>query len=361
MPPKRKRATDEGAPEVPKATRSTRSSTRNKAAAEKDVVESRSAGPSEPEIVPEPAPKKQRKAPAKQTSKKTAKATANAKTEVVNRDDAPPAGAQSGDTATSKSTKSAVKAKPPADLSKVEPYTPARATALFAEYADDDDEDVIGPEGFERLCNDANISLEGALPLLLAWQLGATEMAKLKKSEWEKGTGDLRISSLPALSTAVQDLENLLIIGKSPLKPVTQTSTKKNATPTEPYNRARYFQYAADTKKAYSEFYMFLFVLTKPPQSRNIDMETACAFWGVAVAPKYPIINDIISFVTEKGTYKAVTKDLWSMMLEFCQTISPNLENYEADGAWPTLLDDFVSSAKVGKADDAPTDIPADQ
>lgn len=51
-------------------------------------------------------------------------------------------------------------------------------------------------------------------------------------------------------------------------------------------------------------------------------------------------------------------------MLEFCQTTSPNLENYEADGvrvavdsplimctdyflkAWPTLLDDFVATKK---------------
>lgn len=56
-------------------------------------------------------------------------------------------------------------------------------------------------------------------------------------------------------------------------------------------------------------------------------------------------------------------------MLEFCRTVDPNLQDYEADGvrskvlpwsdtmnntnveqyhiqAWPTLLDDFVSSKK---------------
>jgi DCN1-like protein 4/5 len=47
-------------------------------------------------------------------------------------------------------------------------------------------------------------------------------------------------------------------------------------------------------------------------------------------------------------------------MLEFCRTVNPNLDNYEADGvsclellkflvlktrnqAWPTLIDDFVA------------------
>lgn len=99
------------------------------------------------------------------------------------------------DTATSKSTKSATKAK--TDPSKLEPYTPARVSALFAEYADEDDEDVIGPEGFEKLCSDAGISLEGALPLILAWQLSASEMAKVKKAEWEKAMTELRCASWP--------------------------------------------------------------------------------------------------------------------------------------------------------------------
>lgn len=34
----------------------------------------------------------------------------------------------------------------------------------------------------------------------------------------------------------------------------------------------------------------------------------------------------------ETGTYKAANKDLWSMTLEFCETINPNLDNFEADG-----------------------------
>ena len=72
------------------------------------------------------------------------------------------------------------------------PYTPAASTSLFDVYADPDDPTVIGPEGFERLCSDAEVSLEGALPLILAWQMGASEMAKISKQEWAKATADLR-------------------------------------------------------------------------------------------------------------------------------------------------------------------------
>ncbi|KAJ7349120.1 potentiating neddylation domain-containing protein [Mycena albidolilacea] len=79
-------------------------------------------------------------------------------------------------------------------------------------------------------------------------------------------------------------------------------------------------------------------------------METSTALWSVLLVPQYPIISEVLEFITEKGTYKATNKDLWSMMLEFCRTVEPSLQDYEADGAWPTLLDDFVAwkKAKLG-------------
>jgi hypothetical protein len=77
------------------------------------------------------------------------------------------------------------------DGPEVEPYTPNRATALFATYVDEDSS-VIGPEGFERLCSDVDVSLDGALPLILAWLLKASEMAKVTKAEWDEGTTALQ-------------------------------------------------------------------------------------------------------------------------------------------------------------------------
>ena len=82
-------------------------------------------------------------------------------------------------------------AQPPAEL-KVQPYTAQRALALFQNYTDSDDPSVIGPEGFEGLCMDSGIPLEGALPLILAWQVDAKEMAKISKEEWTKGMDTLK-------------------------------------------------------------------------------------------------------------------------------------------------------------------------
>jgi len=221
---------------------------------------------------------------------------------------------------------------------KSETYTPQRALELFRTYTEKDDETVISTEGFEQLCADANIPFDGALPLILAWQMGSKEMGKITKDEWVKGTSSLRISSLSLLSLAVTELEDLLIRGCLPIK----LGSKE-----EDYDRSAYNTYSRDVKVGFQKLYMFSYVLAKPEQSKNMDMETSVALWSVLLAPKYPIMTEVLLFLNDNpDNYKATNKDLWSMMLEFCQTIDPNLQDYEADEAWPTLLDDFVSSKK---------------
>ncbi|KAF8061594.1 Cullin binding-domain-containing protein [Lyophyllum atratum] len=167
---------------------------------------------------------------------------------------------------------------------------------------------------------DAKIPLEGAAPLILSWQLGAKEMGTVTRDEWRKGTESLQISNLYALSLA----------------------SKKEA-----YDKTVYWKYSADKKQSFRKLYTFCFGFAKPEQSRNIEMETATALWSVLLVPQYPLMTEVIEFITSKPTtYKAANKDLWHMMLEFCESVNPNLSDYEGDGAWPTLLDDFVSWKK---------------
>lgn len=86
-------------------------------------------------------------------------------------------------------------AKPPPapkKPTKAEVYSSQRALELFSDYADSDDANVIGPEGFERICTDADMPLDGPRPIIFAWQMGAKDMAKISKDEWIKGTGTLK-------------------------------------------------------------------------------------------------------------------------------------------------------------------------
>lgn len=78
---------------------------------------------------------------------------------------------------------------------KKEPYSVQRAQELFSTYADSDDASVIGPEGFEQLCSDAAIPMDGSCPLILAWLMQAKEMGKISKEEWAHGTSVLKCVS----------------------------------------------------------------------------------------------------------------------------------------------------------------------
>lgn len=89
-------------------------------------------------------------------------------------------------------TKPVAPAKVPLPPVINEPYTSKRSLEIFQSYADSDDTNVIGPEGFEKICSDASIPLDGALPLILAWQLGAKEMGKITANEWRTGTESLK-------------------------------------------------------------------------------------------------------------------------------------------------------------------------
>ncbi|KAF7353674.1 Dicer-like protein 1 [Mycena venus] len=360
MPPKRKRAEDAGE-ETTSSTRATRSSARQSAGSSKDVESASAAisAPAKNASTTKAASKATAKseAPAAKKAKTTAKASAST-TKTNTKKTAPKKSKKAveisdEEPSTSKSIpltdpipsspisplEPAAQPKPKApaptaapvtqaSVSKIEPYSPDRAASLFKKYADEDDPSIIGPEGFSNLCTEAQIPLDGAGPLILAWQLNAKEMGKFTKEEWTKGTETLKISSLSGLAMAVMDLEKLLIQGT----PTAKGSTGKK----EPYDKFSYGKYAADPKAAFQTLYTFCFTLAKPEQSRNIDMETSTAFWSVLLVPQYPIMSEVLEFINEKGTYKATNKDLWSMMLEFCRTVKPTLQDYEADGTMAT-------------------------
>lgn len=100
-------------------------------------------------------------------------------------------------------------------------YSVARVRALFETYRDSDDPNVIGPGGFQQLCTDADISLEGVLPLVLAWQLDAKEMAKFTEKEWLEG--------FRALQCAFQSLLSL-VLNALLLRQSLDTSTASSCT-----------------------------------------------------------------------------------------------------------------------------------
>ena len=67
-----------------------------------------------------------------------------------------------------------------------------RITDFYIPYMDADNPQVMGAEGFERLCSDAGIPMDGSRPLLLAWQLGARELGTFTLEEWTNTLNELQ-------------------------------------------------------------------------------------------------------------------------------------------------------------------------
>lgn len=91
-------------------------------------------------------------------------------------------------------------------------------------------------------------------------------------------------------------------------------------------------------------------------------LETALAFWDLLL-PSSPTFStnggsftqqqlDLWKeYLTETTNNRAVSKDTWSLFLDFTRDIDPEFDTHDVDAAWPSVIDGFVAWAreKLGK------------
>ncbi|KAL4426820.1 hypothetical protein ABPG77_006606 [Micractinium sp. CCAP 211/92] len=184
----------------------------------------------------------------------------------------------------------------------------SKLDALFDAYRDkEDSDDVIGPEGVEKLCKDLKVDPTDRLVLLLAWKMGAQRMGYFSRAEFGAGLSELGATSVAQLRKVLPSL----------------ASEVRHAHALEQFHR-----------------FAFRFCLTEPGQ-KIIDTDTAAQMLAL-VLPGAPFVEAFCEFLTEQKDYKKINADQWNNFLRFSREVRPDLSNVEENPAWPVLLDNFV-------------------
>uniref|UniRef100_A0A3P9HKK6 DCN1-like protein n=1 Tax=Oryzias latipes TaxID=8090 RepID=A0A3P9HKK6_ORYLA len=150
-----------------------------------------------------------------------------------------------------------------------ETFSSKRCLEWFYEYAGCDD--VVGPEGMEKFCEDIGVEPENVVMLVLAWKLDAQSMGYFTLQEWLRGMSSLQCDSTERLRNSLDYLRSVL-----------------------------------NDSTSFKLIYRYAFDFAR------------------------------------QSKYKVINKDQWCNVLEFSRTINLDLSNYDEDGAWPVLLDEFV-------------------
>ncbi|KAJ1341544.1 hypothetical protein BSLG_003968 [Batrachochytrium salamandrivorans] len=199
----------------------------------------------------------------------------------------------------------------------------------FEQYKEIDNPDPsdpprIGPEGMEKLCKDLDISIDGHDILIIAWLLMAERMGYFTLTEWTLGMKKIGAHSPETLKLALNPYRSIL-------KDISQPQ--------------------------FRDLYRFSYEFARSSLQKSIPVEMAIGLWNILLpAATFTIMKSLEEYLCDVGPVKVITRDQWMSLLEFAQTVDPDLAGYDLESAWPVLLDDFVTWSKTRRETDVAVD-----
>ncbi|KAJ9562684.1 hypothetical protein OSB04_007844 [Centaurea solstitialis] len=182
--------------------------------------------------------------------------------------------------------------------------------------------DMIMADGISTLCNDVQVDPQDIVMLVVSWHMKAATMCEFSKQEFVGGLQSLGIDSLEKFRERI---------------PFMRSELKDDRL----YHYHSIFFYLVASEK-FKEIYNFAFGWAKEKGQKSLALDTAIGMWQLLFEEKqWPLVDHWCQFLQARHN-KAISRDTWSQLLEFARSVDPTLSNYDAEGAWPYLIDEFV-------------------
>jgi len=165
---------------------------------------------------------------------------------------------------------------------------------------------IIDQDGIASLFHDIGLDPTDPVALVIAFHCDAKEMGVFTKEEFFRGMESIGVDSVQSLGDSVAKLRAQL-----------------------------------SERDSIKDIYSYTFTFSLDRGQKNLSIEDSVAYWEILLKGHFALLDEWIIFVRERCR-NTISKDTWMMVLDLALSCKPDLSDYDFEGAWPVLIDDFV-------------------